>query len=112
MPFFICRLMANMDDCLNLRTGANIGEAGQFGVPRILPVRGEEGVAGNAAARQSLHPQLRCRLELSRAVDGQAQRQDENETSGRKTASNLSDLRDVAQRAQLYTKCIRRRVST
>lgn len=69
-----------------------------------LPLSGLQGVPGDGAARQGLDANLGLRLELGRAVHGQAQGQDQDDTSTGHAASNLSNTLNVAQRAQLQAQ--------
>lgn len=62
---------------------------------------GVQGVPGDGAAGQGLHAQGHGGLELGRAVDGQAQSQDQDQASTGHAASNLSNALNVAQGAQL-----------
>lgn len=63
-----------------------------------------ERVALHAAATEGLDAQRGGRLELGRAIDGQAQRQDQHEAGGGHAPGDLSGTLDRAQRAQLRRK--------
>lgn len=72
--------------------------------PTSLPLCALQRVAGHGAAGQGLHAQGHGGLELGRAVDGQAQSQDQHQAGTGHAAGNLGHTLNVAQRTQLQAE--------
>jgi hypothetical protein len=77
---------------------------GRPAVAMLSPLCRLERVALHAAATEGLDAQRGGRLELGRAIDGQAQRQDQHEAGSGHAPGDLSGTLDRAQRAQLRRK--------